>query len=245
MATSKIRIRSTDIKSLERTVKNFNAKIARELKKDSSLIEYLPEKRSIKEEKALLKEMSRSEFNYNLKAMQRAKGKEAFKTIDTQLGVKTTIYEKKLVMDMVRRENIKAGIKRNKTKDNYLKGISDEESKYQKEKKTFDINTVTPDEFKEKKLSMQKRLSSKYAREMLELYKTNYLIGLNNVIGFSPDILRDLVNMPASKLDYLRKKYPELAISYLYGHEAVKNIESRIKDILIGENVEFDDEEEC
>ena len=235
MAASKIRIKSEDVRQLERSVRNFNAKISRELKKDESLREYLPQRKSLREEKKALQEMSRREFQYNLKAMVKFRKGGTPEKIETITGIRTTKYQVDLLKNMQRRENISIAIKSKANKNNYLKGISSASDKWELEQKKIDIKTMTPDDLKEKEKALTKRLSSQYQRRRLEQFKTNYLQGMKQAGEvYSKELYDRIENMPAKKLLNLSKNYPEMEIDYHYPTSISddEDYEARILEIL-------------
>ncbi len=116
----KIRWNTNQKERLKKTVKRFNAKIAREAKKSNIASEYLPKKLNIKELRQSI--TTAKDLNLLEKSVQRAFKKDAFKLIKNEKGVTTTKYEKREVGIQVRRINLKRSYERKKANLTFEKG---------------------------------------------------------------------------------------------------------------------------
>lgn len=88
---SKIRWRKSDTEKLARTVKNFNAKISRILKKDPSAISYLPEKMSMTKAREMIE--TRADFNREVNSLTRFSRRGAEQVVSSTRGAKATKWE--------------------------------------------------------------------------------------------------------------------------------------------------------
>ena len=87
----KIRWRQSDAEQLARTVKNYNAKISRILKKDPTAISYLPEKMTMKEARERIE--TRADFNRLNNSLKRFSKRGAEKAVSSSRGAKATKWE--------------------------------------------------------------------------------------------------------------------------------------------------------
>lgn len=88
---SKIRWRESDLAELQRTVRNYNAKIARAAKKNPDNIEHLPQKMTMKQAKAAIE--TRADFNRLASSLQRFSKRGAEKIVTSSRGAKATQWE--------------------------------------------------------------------------------------------------------------------------------------------------------
>lgn len=88
-----IRWRNEDVKKLRNHVRKFNAKITRELKKNSSLKEFLPERLNINELRDSI--TTRRDYNNLIKSVNRFMDKKATQIVTLGNGVTMTRWEKR------------------------------------------------------------------------------------------------------------------------------------------------------
>jgi len=230
--TRVLRSSAKDVDVLNKAIRSFNDKIVREVKKNPVLKEYVPEKLNFSTEWAKARNMTRAEFNRKLTEYGKIFTKDAFKKVDNVLGLKVIKYEVKKVEKAIKIENEKRAIRREANKENYLKGISDEESNHQLKPIQDNVRIKSPDDFNVFAQKMEVKLSSAYDRERLGLYKDNYLQAMDNVGSFSREFYQAVINTPAEKLFNLRKQHPEMEITYLYNDREREEKEDMIMELL-------------
>lgn len=211
-----IRWRNQDIKLLQKTVKNFNAKISRILKKNPAASEYLPAKVSVKQIRAEID--SRQDFNNLIRSLQRFSRKGAEKPVVNKQGVIVTSWERKEVGYKVakinrfrtrerKRVNPQPGLGNMKTIEEM--NLSPKNIKWEdRSKKSWDA-------FKQ---AVERQAKSRYNQKRAELYKENYIKALNNVFGMYADPIVAVVNqVDGIWLANMYGKDYRLELDYVYG----------------------------
>lgn len=195
---------------INRTIKNFNQKIARLEKQGNEL---LPDKISKKELKASV--YTRTELNRKLKELQRFSNRNAENIIETRGGVRLTKYE----LENIKREN--ARVKRNITRElNRLK-VDKPKVFGKKQTSTFsemgdtdflnlqarrkalekDINKLGKDEFERFKKLVEK--TGRNQQYMNNIFKENYFEMLTD-LGYYFDYDNDKLSELKDKLMKLK-----------------------------------------
>jgi hypothetical protein len=230
MATGNIRYGAVDENLLRKSVRNFNDKLGRILKANPEAAEYLPAKRSIREERKKVQEGTRSEFKQKVASIQRFSQKGAEKIYTNQVGLKTTQYQVKEAKKLVQRENIKRAQRRKLISTDVKKGLAIEEEKALQKKKEFNINTKNTSQFNKFVETLEGRLSSKYQKEGYEKYKENYLKGLRQLGVFGDKLAEKIANINPKELYLFTKNDADTAIDFIYGHEAAQAKAERIAE---------------
>lgn len=214
MPTNKIRWSNKDENELKREVRNFNARIDRALKNNPEAT-YLPEKKSIKTERTKAQQNSRRDFKQQIKWLDKARA-ENLKEVKTASGIRTSQFELARLKELTRRENIKKANKRKSDKTEYLKGLDDPEKIKEFKPTKFNIESKTPMEFSKWANALEKRMSSKYTEESLDLFYSNYIKGTYE-LGIYGEYIRLLADdMSNEDLFKLSQEHQDLFINFMY-----------------------------
>lgn len=148
----KIKWRKNDIEKARRTIKNYNARIDYQIKKNPQNAEFYPEKIKLKEVKELV--MTRKEFNKKLKSLESFTAESAAIITNPQ-GEKATIYQINETRKNVRAVNAKRAeeLKRLQETAVYVKGkeltnVQKMIDMQGKKPVTYDFNKAQKGEFK-------------------------------------------------------------------------------------------------
>lgn len=246
---SRINWRESDAEKLNKTVKEFNAKINDVTRNNEHLAEFQPEKINAAEKKQLIdqfKNMPRSEFNKYINSMERylQPGAERLKSNDQ--GVTVSKYEYKEIAYKVgelNRERTKA-----RTAFENLEATSRGESLGMKRSemgsermnelkpKKFNFNKMrNATEWKKYKASLFKQTNYNTKNQRLESYKDNYIKGLENAFGdYAKDIIDLIRELPAETVVNTYYKEQEATIEFFYEPQAMQDKLNILYDIWQG-----------
>lgn len=220
--SSNIKWRKSDQVLLSNTVRSFNAKRTRLIKKVPELEDFLPEKLVIKNIKESIK--TRKDFNRAIKSFQRFLKKGAEKTVYTKQGVKTTAYEvgeMRIKVAAINRERARI---LKKMKPSTEKGTMGSIKQNSLMPKQFNLENMSVQAWQKFVESVEKQSASSYWTERYKQYKENYLKAFDNQLGGTPkaERIRKLIEaMPAEQLDAAYYQDPNLQIDFVYDeHES-------------------------
>lgn len=182
----KIRWRESDTQQLKRTVKNFNAKINRILKKNPEAISYLPQKITIKEAREMIE--TRADLNRLTHSLQRFSKRGAEKAVSSSRGAKATEWEvkefnrkqatvnrkRKKELDKITAQEVKIGGKT--TGQTRARMGSIKENDLHQMKKNF--KNMTQKEWDLAMRSIDAQLNTTEQRKKRETMRENYIKGL-------------------------------------------------------------------
>ncbi len=196
---SQIRWRESDLKSLQRAINNFNAKLYRIQKKDPESAKYMPNR--VKKKDVVNKIVTRADFNREISALKRFAAKGSEKIVSSKRGAKTTLWEKKEFQFKQQRVNRKRTIERKKVEEQDVlsrgktTGVKRAEmgSIKENELKTIKLNfeNLSQKEWDLKRTAIDRALDEGFQEFRKYNMKNNYIKGLQNA-GFSDDLV-DLV----------------------------------------------------
>lgn len=209
---SKIKWRDKDIDILRKTVKNFNAKIDRILKKNPYAEGYLPKKVSFKALKADIE--YRTDFNKLVSSLKRfsRKGAEAMTSF---LDKPMTKWERREGSIAKKNLNLRRTAKRKALQPSAEKGtLGTEEEMSLRHKKYPEGKTADWERFMEQ---MHYLGSTKYEAQRADHYLKNYCKAADNNMGR----FADLIKLLASKMGGLAlynayANNQQIQINYLY-----------------------------
>ena len=194
---SNIRWRGSDEKELERTVRNFNAKINRLAKNRPELKEYLPAKVSKKEVKEGIE--TRADLNRTLNSLQRFTKRGAENPVQSSRGAKATQWDVDEFKHKQRIENARRTRERKKLEEQEVKtrgkstGVTRAEMGSIKENalkpSNKNFNNLSQKEWELAKRNIEKMLNAKYRDERKETMRSNYIKGLITA-GFPDDLIK-------------------------------------------------------
>lgn len=230
---SNIKWRRKDRTLLSNTVRQFNSKLTRTLKKHPEFESFLPDRINVNDIKSGIK--TRADFNREIKSYRRFLKRGAEMPIVSASGIKTTKWEKKEVGYKV------AQINRNRTRERKRANVSTYKGNMgtiqanSLNPKQYDINTINPSRWKEFVRGVDKQIMSNYFGEKNKLYKENYIKALNNI--FSPNDANIIVEamQDISADDFINLYYadPVLELEFIYDPKDVEIKRDAIIDRLI------------
>lgn len=210
-----IKWRKTDRQKISNTVRQFNAKITRTLKKHPEFAPYLPEKITIKELTGTIK--TRKDFNRKVNSLSRFLKRGAEKPYTSKSGIKTTLWERKEIGYKVAQINRQRSLERKRANVSTYKGTMGSIQANNLNPKKYNIDKIRPHEWNKFIETVEKQIKSNYNYEKMERYKENYIKGLYNVFGEkSKAIVKIVNNIPPDKFTDLFYDDPVLQLDFIY-----------------------------
>lgn len=211
----KIKWRKSDRKKISNTVRQFNAKITRTLKKHPEFAPYLPKKIMVKELTANIK--TRKDFNREVNSISRFLKKGAEKPFTSKSGIKTTTWERKEIGYKVAQINRQRTIEKKRANVSTYKGTMGSIQANNLNPKKYNIDKIRPQEWDKFIETVEKQVKSNYNYDKMERYKENYIKGLYNVFGAKGNkIIRIVENIPPDKFTDLFYNDPVLQLDFIY-----------------------------
>jgi hypothetical protein len=215
-------------------VNNFNRKIARVLEREPEAAGRLPEKLSLKTERAKILEGTRNEFNLRIKGIKRFSEKGAEQSVSNQVGLNITKWELDQTKKLVQRRNLQKKARAKRVQIDVKKGTATEEekaaqrpieitepgkkSRKKPDAKQVEVGRMTTKEFRKFSEAMEAQVKQSYALEGYEQYKRNYIKSLEDNFGTSTakPLVDKLKEMNAQAVFEQSSKNPDLSISFHY-----------------------------
>lgn len=211
-----IKWRKQDKQKVTNTVRQFNSKITRLLKKNPALKPYLPDRINAKE---LTKNIqTRSDFNREINSLGRFLKKGAETPITTDTGLRTTQWQRKEIGYKVASINRQRAAERKRANVSTFTGTMGTIQKNNLEPKQYDFNKIKPSDWDKFVQNVEKQVKENYFSEKNELYKQNYMTAISNVFNKedSSKLLSIIQNIPAENLIDLFYSDPVLQIDFVY-----------------------------
>ena len=196
---SKIRWRDSDTAELNRLIKNFNAKLYREEKKNPATADYLPSR--VKKSEVIKSIETRADFNRLKKSLSAFSKRGAEKPVKSSRGAKATQWEVDEFKKKQKIENVRRTRERNKLNEKEMKSRGKPTGLKRGEMGTVKENSLKPNkkkfenlsqkEWEKAKLNIDKSLNAQHREQKKQTMKDNYIKGLENA-GYSDDVI-DLV----------------------------------------------------
>lgn len=229
---SNIKWRSDDYEKLTKNVRKFNAKITRVKKKFPEFAEYFPDRISVTDIRE--KSTTRADFNREIKKIERFMRGGAEKPIMSELGVKTTEWEKREVSIAMGTINRKRTMERKRMNLSTKLGTMGTVKESNTKKKKFNFNEIPESSWHNFVKNVEKQIHSTYGGERLELYKNNYKKALQGSMGIYADELMELLSQVDSRI-FMDAFYqnPALSIDFTYDLTDLKIKYEKIKESLI------------
>ncbi|MDP4120848.1 MAG: hypothetical protein Q8876_07340 [Bacillota bacterium] len=221
-----IRWRSRDEKELARVTRNFNAKINRELNKHPEMKDILPDKINKKQLRENI--TTRQEFNKTVHSFERFLKKGAEETITSATGNTITKWEKREISKKVADINRQRTIERKRVEQmealsrgkpiGLKRGEMGNTRVNELKPKKFDFDKIQPGKEWDKYVeSVEKQSRAAYTDEKAELFKANYLKGLDTVFGSKADELKKIIQaLPAQQIVDVFFADEEASIKFIY-----------------------------
>lgn len=210
-----IKWRKSDREKISNTVRQFNAKITRTLKKHPEFAPYLPEKITVKELTANIR--TRKDFNRGVNSLSRFLKRGAEKPYTSKSGVKTTKWERKEIGYKVAQINRQRAIERKRANVSTYKGTMGSIQANNLNPKKYNIDKIRPQEWDKFIETVEKQTKSNYNYDKMERYKENYIKGLYNVFGAKGNGIIGIVeNIPPDEFTDLFYNDPVLQLDFIY-----------------------------
>ena len=220
MAKKKYKIKwsAKDTKKVANTVRQFNAKITRTLKKHPELADYLPERISTKQIRS--SSITRQDLNRQLNSFNRFLRKNAEMPVLTQAGTQTTQWQKREVSIGIATINRSRSMARKKYGISTEKGTMGTAMENNLFKKSNNFDTIPPERFESFIQNLNNQMMSNYTDIKKEAYKQNYLQGIRNVFGQDPkaSALIELLSNEDEEVftEMLYSGNPDFMIDFMY-----------------------------
>lgn len=192
--TNKIRWTKSQQEKLKKSVRSYNAKISRELKKNPQLEGGLPEKLSVRQLRKDIK--TGKDLNQLVARTKRVFKKNAFDVVVNEKGVKTTKYEYHEVKLEVNRINRVRKKLREDADVSPNKGTMGTIEDQALQPKPFNFNKMEKRDWEKFKKGTRKMASDYYNSTRYSRYKENYIKALD-ILGEYGEPVKELV----SKID--------------------------------------------
>lgn len=229
--TNSIKWRKSDQEKLAKTVKTYNAKIARKAKKTPEAASFLPTKVNVKDIKKSIS--TRNDFNKIIARLERVKKKDAFDLIQTSSGNIITKYEKREVAYAIREINRKRAALRKQANVSTEKGTMGAVRSMNINPKKNNYQSIRKSKWRLFVENVERQATDKYYEEKNELYKENYIKGLKTVFGEKTPLIGKIRMLSAKKLVELYYEEPDMQLEFLYSSE-----DARVKELVITEIVD-------
>lgn len=228
---SNIKWRKQDKKAISNTVRQFNAKITRVLKKNPDMQFILPERLTAKN--IIDKIQTRQDFNRELSKYKRFLRKGAEKPYINKEGLVRTQWEKKEFTIMLQTVNRNRAIERKKSDFEAGSGRTMLAQDIGVNKLNLSTQTATPDRWKRQFQKLEKEILSSYRSSKYESYKANYIKALENVLGeHASEISNTIGSISAEEFASLYYSDTFLQIDYIYDPQEISHKAEQIKSHL-------------
>ena len=210
----KIKWRDKDIEKLRKEVKRFNAKRAREIKKNPEIEKLLPGKLNMR---TLRKEIeTRAEFNKQIRSIDRFLRPKSTQIVTTPAGVQTTQYQIWDLRAQVASINARRRAELKGREPSPTTGTMRTIEEENLQPKKFDLKRMqSQKEFEKFVESVEKQAASKYWRGLYDLYKENYLKAFREQLFYGEngvELYKRLGNISSERLVDLLYRDPTLGI---------------------------------
>lgn len=210
-----IKWRNKDKTRLSNTVRQFNAKITRTLKKNPELAPYLPERLTVQGLRDKIQ--TRQDFNREIKSARRFLKPGAETPVTSATGIRTTRWEKREigikvgVINRIRNRELK---KMNPTTEKGTMGTIRENNLRPKK---YDIDKIKASDWDMFVYGVEKQIMSGYTAQKNELYKQNFIKAVKTAFGSKgTEIVEMAQSIPADILVELYYNDPVLQVEFIY-----------------------------
>lgn len=210
-----IKWRNKDKTRLSNTVRQFNAKITRTLKKNPELAPYLPERLTVQGLRDKIQ--TRQDFNREIKSARRFLKPGAETPVTSATGIRTTRWEKREigikvgVINRIRNRELK---KMNPTTEKGTMGTIRENNLRPKK---YDIDKIKASDWDMFVYGVEKQIMSGYTAQKYELYKQNFIKAVKTAFGSKgTEIVEMAQSIPADILVELYYNDPVLQVEFIY-----------------------------
>lgn len=210
-----IKWRNKDKTRLSNTVRQFNAKITRTLKKNPELAPYLPERLTVQGLRDKIK--TRQDFNREVNSARRFLKPGAETPVTSATGIRTTKWEKREVgvkVGVINRRRSRELKKMNPTTEKGTMGTIRENNLRPKK---YDIDKIKASDWDMFVYGVEKQIMSGYTAQKNKLYKQNFIKAVKTAFGSKgTEIVEMAHSIPADILVELYYNDPVLQIEFIY-----------------------------
>lgn len=213
--------RSTNIygprtnQAVRRAVKNFNAKISRELKKDPAAAAWLPERVSVKAFKA--ENVLRKDVNASLERLRRFSTPGAALPVELNPGLVRSVWEVKETFAAAAAADKRRARELRRMKPSTERGTMGLVEQHNLRPIRIHPEKMSLADWKAKQRTAEREAKAAYDMLRMIEYKANYLTAVRNTLGpFGEPILKLLQNVSPGRMVEGYKNNPVLNIDFLY-----------------------------
>lgn len=210
-----IKWRNKDKTRLSNTVRQFNAKITRMLKKNPELAPYLPERWTVQGLMDTIQ--TRQDFNREIKSARRFLEPGAETPVTSATGIRTTRWEKREIgikVGVINRRRNRELKKMNPTTEKGTMGTIRENNLRPKK---YDIDKIKASDWDMFVYGVEKQIMSGYTAQKNELYKQNFIKAVKTAFGSKgTEIVEMAQSIPADILVELYYNDPVLQVEFIY-----------------------------
>lgn len=210
-----IKWRNKDKTRLSNTVRQFNAKITRTLKKNPELAPYLPERLTVQGLRDKIK--TRQDFNREVNSARRFLKPGAETPVTSATGIRTTKWEKREVGIKVGVINQRRNRELKKMNPTTEKGTMGTIRENNLRPKKYDIDKIKASDWDMFVYGVEKQIMSGYTAQKNELYKQNFIKAVKTAFGSKgTEIVEMAQSIPADILVELYYNDPVLQVEFIY-----------------------------
>lgn len=210
-----IKWRNEDKTRLSNTVRQFNAKITRTLKKNPELAPYLPERLTVQGLRDKIQ--TRQDFNREVKSARRFLKPAAETPVTSATGIRTTRWEKQEVgikVGVINRRRKRKLKEMNPTTEKGTMGTIRENNLRPKK---YDIDKIKASDWDMFVYGVEKQIMSGYTAQKNKLYKQNFIKAVETAFGSKgTEIVEMVQSIPADILVELYYNDPVLQVEFIY-----------------------------
>lgn len=210
-----IKWRNKDKTRLSNTVRQFNAKITRTLKKNPELAPYLPERLTVQGLRDKIQ--TRQDFNREIKSARRFLKPGTETPVTSATGIRTTRWEKREIgikVGVINRRRNRELKKMNPTTEKGTMGTIRENNLRPKK---YDIDKIKASDWDMFVYGVEKQIMSGYTAQKNELYKQNFIKAVETAFGSKgTEIVEMAQSIPADILVELYYNDPVLQVEFIY-----------------------------
>ena len=210
-----IKWRNKDKTRLSNTVRQFNAKITRALKKNPELAPYLPERLTVQGLRDKIQ--TRQDFNREIKSARRFLKPGAETPVTSATGIRTTRWEKREVGIKVGVINRRRNWELKEMNPTTEKGTMGTIRENNLQPKKYDIDKIKASDWDMFVYGVEKQIMSGYTAQKNELYKQNFIKAVETVFSSKgTEIVEMAQSIPADILVELYYNDPVLQVEFIY-----------------------------
>lgn len=210
-----IKWRNKDKTRLSNTVRQFNAKITRMLKKNPELAPYLPERLTVQGLRDKIQ--TRQDFNREIKSARRFLKPGAETPVTSATGIRTTRWEKREIGIKVGAINRRRNRELKKMNPTTEKGTMGTIRENNLRPKKYDIDKIKASDWDMFVYGVEKQIMSGYTAQKNEFYKQNFIKAVKTAFGSKgTEIVEMAQSIPADILVELYYNDPVLQVEFIY-----------------------------